>query len=164
MLPLFPRAPDAVIIVTGPAGSSDFIISSDSSCGRVLPDTDHLLVALVLGDEAALELAIDLGDALVRSDEPGGLVLRDLDVEETDRHAAAGRELEADALDAVDQVRRLLGTEVAVAPIDQLLEVAALHHAVVEPQLVGQDLVEVDAPDRRAPALEPELSVSASQP
>ena len=28
MLPLFPRAPDAVIIVTGPVGSSDLIISS----------------------------------------------------------------------------------------------------------------------------------------
>ena len=31
MLPLFPRAPEAVIIVTGPVGSSDFIISSDIS-------------------------------------------------------------------------------------------------------------------------------------
>ena len=29
MLPLLPRAPDAVIIVTGPVGSSPFIISSD---------------------------------------------------------------------------------------------------------------------------------------
>ena len=29
MLPLFPRAPEAVIIVTGPVGSSDFIIASD---------------------------------------------------------------------------------------------------------------------------------------
>ena len=29
ILPLFPRAPEAVIIVTGPVGSSDFIISSD---------------------------------------------------------------------------------------------------------------------------------------
>ena len=29
MLPLFPRAPDAVIIVTGPFGSSERIISSD---------------------------------------------------------------------------------------------------------------------------------------
>ena len=29
MLPLFPRAPEAVIIVTGPVGSRDRIISSD---------------------------------------------------------------------------------------------------------------------------------------
>src|SRR5262249_40833759 len=29
---------------------------------RLLPDVDDLLVALVLGDEAALELAVDLGD------------------------------------------------------------------------------------------------------
>ena len=30
---------------------------------RLLPDVDDLLVALVVGDEAALELAVDLGDA-----------------------------------------------------------------------------------------------------
>ena len=77
----------------------------------VLPDPDDLLVALVLGDEAALELAVDLGDGLVGRDEALGLVLRDLDVEQADRHAAAGGELEADALDAVDQVGGLLGAE-----------------------------------------------------
>ena len=59
MLPLFPRAPDAVIIVTGPFGSSERIISSRHRRARLLPDADDLLVALVLGDEAALELAID---------------------------------------------------------------------------------------------------------
>ena len=32
---------------------------------RLLPDVDHLLVALVVGDQAALELAVDLGDLVV---------------------------------------------------------------------------------------------------
>ena len=78
---------------------------------RLLPHADDLLVALVLGDEAALELAIDGGDGVVGGREAGGLVLRDLDVEQADGHAAAGRELEADALDAVDEVGRLLRAE-----------------------------------------------------
>ena len=76
---------------------------------RLLPDADDLLVALVLGDEAALELAVDLGDGVVGRVEARRLVLRDLDVEQADRHAAAGGELEPDALDAVDQVGGLLG-------------------------------------------------------
>ena len=65
MLPLFPRAPEAVIIVTGPSSLSCFIISSEMAARRLLPDVDDLLVALVLGDEAALELAVDLGDVVV---------------------------------------------------------------------------------------------------
>ena len=76
--------------------------------GGVLPDPDDLLVALVLGDEAALELLVDRGTRVVGRVEAGLLVLRDLDVEQADRHAAAGGELEADALDAVDQVGGLL--------------------------------------------------------
>ena len=42
--------------------------------GRVLPDPDDLLVALLLGDEAALELAVDLGHAGVGVGEQLGLV------------------------------------------------------------------------------------------
>ena len=53
-----------------------------------------------------------------------------------------GRELEADALDAVDEMRRLLGTEIAVAAIDELLEVAPLSDRVVVAQAIGQDSVE----------------------
>ena len=81
----------------------------------LLPDPDDLLVALVLGDEAALELASMSTTESSAASSRAGLVLRDLDVEEADGHAAAGGELEADALDAVDEVRRLLGAELAVA-------------------------------------------------
>ena len=53
-----------------------------------------------------------------------GLVLRDLDVEQADRHPAAGREVEADALDAVHEVGGLVRPEQPVALVDELLEVA----------------------------------------
>ena len=128
MLPLFPRAPEAVIIVTGPSASRPVIISSDIASVVSCQTLDDLLVALVLGDEAALELAIDLGrptsSAAARR---AGLVLRDLDVEQADRHPAAGREVEADALDAVDEVGGLVRPEQAVALVDELLEVGPLH-------------------------------------
>ena len=130
------------------------IISSDIADVVVLPDADDLLVALVLGDEAALELAIDRPTGLVGRREARRLVLRDLDVEQADRHPAAGRELEADALDAVDQVSRLLRAELAVADVDELLEVGSAHDRVVEAQRVGQDLVEDDPADGRPAALE----------
>ena len=68
--------------------------------------------------------------------EPRRLVLRDLDVEQADGHPAAGRELEADALDAVDQVGRLLRAELAVADVDELLEVGPAHDGVMEAQRV----------------------------
>ncbi len=114
---------------------------------RLLPHPDDLLVALVLGDEAALELAVDGGDGLVRRVEAGGLVLRDLDVEQADGHATARRELEADALDPIDEMGRLLRSELAIAHVDELLEVGATHDRVMEAQGVGQDLVEDDPAD-----------------
>jgi len=43
--------------VTGPKSSRPAIIASDMSLGGLLPDPDHLLVALFLGDEATLVLA-----------------------------------------------------------------------------------------------------------
>ena len=82
------------------------------------------------------------------------LVGRDLDVEQADGHPAAGRELEADALDAVDQVGRLLRAELPVADVDELLEVDPAHDRVVEAERIGQDLVEDDAADGRPAALE----------
>ena len=99
---------------------------------RGLPDADDLLVALVIGDQAALELAIDLEHRVVGGREARLLVLRDLDVEQADRHPAAGGEVEADGLDPVHEVCRLLGAEQAVALIDEVLEIGPLHHGVAE--------------------------------
>ena len=124
--------------------------------GRLLPDVDDLLVALVLGDEAALELAVDLGDVLVRRLEPLALVLGDLDVPQADRHPAAGREVEADALDAVGEMRGLVSAEHPVALVDELLELAPDHDLVGIAELVGQDLVEEDPADGRPAPLGPQ--------
>src|SRR5207244_5458857 len=102
------------------------------------------------------ELAIDLGDLAVGRRQASLLVLGDLDVEEPDRHAAPRRELEADALDAVDQVGRLIGAQLAIALVDELLEIAALHDPVVEPERIGDDLVEDHAADGRPSTLRAE--------
>ena len=117
MLPLFPRAPDAVIIVTGPSSSSDcHHLRRTSRRWSSCQTLDDLLVALVLGDEAALELAVDVGDLVVgRLRGSAGLSFGIVDVEQADRHPAAGRELEADALDAVDEVGGLVRAEQPVA-------------------------------------------------
>ena len=125
---------------------------------RLLPDVDDLLVALVLGDEAALELAVDLGDVVVGRLEPRALVLRDLDVEDADRHPAAGREVEADALDAVGEVGGLVRAEHPVALVDELLELGPDHDLVRVAELVGQDLVEEDPADGRPAPLGAELA------
>ena len=125
--------------------------------GRVLPDPDDLLVALLLGDEAALELAVDLGHAGVGGGEQLGLVGGRRDVADRDGHAAAGGELEADVLDAVHEVGGRLGAELPVALVDEGLELGPAHDVVVEAQLVRQDLVEDDPADGRLAALRPEL-------
>ena len=76
--------------MTGPVGSRDFIISSDILAVVSCQTPTDLLVALLLGEEAALELAVDLGDGVVGAIEAARLVLRDLDVEQTDGHATDG--------------------------------------------------------------------------
>ena len=117
--------------------------------GGLLPDVDDLLVALVVGDQAALELAVDLVDGGVGLDQARGLVGRDDDVVDGDGHAAAGGVLEADALDAVDDVGRLLRAEDAVALVDELAQLGPLHVHVLEAEPVRHDLVEDDPADGR---------------
>ena len=77
---------------------------------RALPDVDDLVVPLVLRDEAVLVLVLDLRDFAVGTAEQLGLRVRDHDVAEGDGHPTPGRVLEPDALDAVDDVGRLVGT------------------------------------------------------
>ena len=63
--------------------------------GRLAPDVDGALVALVLGDEAHLELLeefVDLASALLQQ---VGLVLRHLDLVDGDGDAAARGVVEA---------------------------------------------------------------------
>ncbi len=73
MLPLLPRAPELVIIVTAPVGSSASIIWSLTVWVVFFQTIDDLLVALVVGDQAALELLVDRVDLLVGLDQQRGL-------------------------------------------------------------------------------------------
>ena len=81
-----------------------------------------------------------------------------------DGHAATGGVVEADALDAVDQVRGLGRAEQPVAVGDELPQRGPVHGLVDEAQPVGQDLVEDDAADGRPDRLaETSSPVSSSQ-
>src|SRR5262249_6136692 len=73
--------------------------------GRVGPDLDLLLTALVVGDDAALVLALDLGGLALELLEQTGLRRRRRDVRDRDRESGARRPLVAEALHAVEAVR-----------------------------------------------------------
>ena len=72
--------------------------------GRAAPDVDGLGVALVLGDEAAPELAVDLRHLGVGGREQLDLLDRHADVVDADRDAGHRRVVEAEALDAVHRL------------------------------------------------------------
>ena len=118
--------------------------------GGVLPDRHDALVALILGDQAALELTVDRLDLIVSALEQPGLRGRDGDVVDGDGHAAARRVVEADRLDAVDQVGRLVRAKQPVAVRDELAQRVAVHLLIQEAQPLRQDLVEDHPTDRCA--------------
>ena len=113
--------------------------------GRLLPESNHVLVALVLSDEALGVLAVNLGDILVSLGDDRLLPLRHRNVEDGDRHATASCRLEADALDAVGEDCRLDLAEQFEGSADQLAQVGACHLLVHEAEAVWKDLVELDA-------------------
>src|SRR6185369_4940226 len=113
------------------------------------PQLDDLLVALFVGDEAALELLVDVADQAIGGLERLRLLGRGDDVPQAYGHAATGGELEADILDAVDEVRGVGRAEQPVALIDEALEVGPAHLPVGqlgEPKSIRDDLVEDDPP------------------
>jgi len=72
--------------------------------GGLGPELDDLLVALLLGDQAALVQALDLADSLLVAAEDLLLGLGDDDVVLRDRHAGVGCVLEPEGLDRVEDV------------------------------------------------------------
>ena len=70
--------------------------------GGLGPDLDCLLIALIVGDQAAAELLVDGGDLALRGSHDLRLVFRRLDVHRRDRDARLCRVMEADPLDFVD--------------------------------------------------------------
>ena len=113
--------------------------------GRLLPESNHVLVALVFRDQALGVLAVNLGDILVRLGDDRLLPLCHRDVEDGDRHATACCRLESDALDAVGEDCRLDLAEQFEGSADQLAQVGACHLLVHEAEAVWKDLVELDA-------------------
>ena len=123
MLPLFPRAPDAGHHRHRARWIERLHHLVADLLGRVLPDVDDLLVALVLGDEAALVLLVDRRRPVRRPASAAPAFSVGIgDVVDGDRHAAARGVVEADALDAVDEVGRLGRAEQPVAVADQLAQ------------------------------------------
>ncbi len=115
--------------------------------GRGAPDIDRLVVALLLGDEAAAELTLDVGHALIGLGEQVLLGRRNLHVDHADRDPRHRGVVEADRLDPVDERRRRFRPEVAIAARNELLQRAAVHHHVHEAQLTRERRVE-DHPAR----------------
>ena len=115
--------------------------------GRLLPESNHVLVALFFSDETLRVLAINLGDILVRLSNDRLLPLRHRNVKDRDGHTATGRRLKADALDAVGEECGLALAEEFKGAADQLAQVGARHLLVHKAETVWKDLVELDATD-----------------
>ena len=97
--------------------------------GGVGPDLDLLLASLVVGDDAAVVLLLDLlGVPLVLLEDPG-LRRRRADVGDRDRQTGAGRVLEPELLQLVE-ARRHLGLRVELDELtDDLGDVALADQA-----------------------------------
>ena len=121
----------------------------DDIPGRVGPDLHRRLVTLLLGDEAALELAVDVGDLLLGRRDHGGLLRRDRDVVDRDGNAGHCGGREADGLDLVDDVRGDLAAVAVEERGDDLADLATVEDLVDEPELLRQHRVEEHPADGR---------------
>ena len=100
--------------------------------GRLGPDLDGLQVALVVGDQSAPVLEVDLFDRLIRLGDDRRLPGRGLDVHGGDGHAGLGGVVETELLDAVDDDRGAPRAVELVALLDDLGELALVHGLVPE--------------------------------
>src|SRR5205814_9253737 len=119
----------------------------DDVLRRVRPDLDGRLVALLLGDEAALELTVDLGDLLLGRRDHRRLLSRNGDVVDGDGDARDRRRREPDGLDLVNDVRRDLAAEAVEERGDDLADLASVEDLVDEPEVLREHRVEHHAPD-----------------
>src|SRR5665213_2299555 len=100
--------------------------------GGLGPDLDRLQVALVVGDQAAAVLQVDVLDLLLRGGQDARLGARGLDVHGAHGHAGLGRVMEAEALDVVGDLGGALGAVQVVALLDQLAQLTQVHDLVAE--------------------------------
>ena len=91
----------------------------------LLPDTNHVLVALLVRDEALGVLTINFGDILVGLGDDRLLPLCHRNIEDRDRHTAACCGLKSDALDAIGEECRLDLAEQLERATDQLAKIGA---------------------------------------
>src|SRR5690606_34101407 len=115
---------------------------------RLGPDLDELLTALVVRDQTAVVLLLDLERALLVLLEDLGLRHRGGDVGDRDRDARAGRPAEAGGLQRVER-RRDLDLRVALRElVDDRREALLVDHRVHVRVVDGQRLVEQRATER----------------
>ena len=117
--------------------------------GGVGPDLDLLLTTLVVGDDAAVVLALDLGRLALELLEQTGLGRRRGDVGDRDGEPGAGRPLVPEGLHLVEAVGddRLVVEHDELA--DDLGDVALAHRPVDEREVVGERGVEQEPPEGR---------------
>ncbi len=104
----------------------------------VRPGVEHLVVALLLGDDAALIELLELQHRLLGLADDAALARRRDQVVGGERQTAAGALAEADAVHGVQQVDRLAAAEDGVAVGDHLGQLAGAHGDVVERHPVRQ--------------------------
>ena len=113
--------------------------------GDVGPDGDDLVVALAVGDGAVEVLLLDVDHFLLRAGHHLVLHLGDDEVVDADRDAGAGGVAEAQVLDDVEHLDRLLEAEAQVAVLHEVLQALLAQQAVDVGHALGQVVVQDDA-------------------
>ena len=107
--------------------------------GGLLPLMDNQAIALVIGDEAALVLAVDLCDLLLGLLHQGLLLVRNQHVGDGNGQRALGRILIAHRLDGVQHLGglvKVMHADAAVNDLAELLLAAGEHDLEIEQMLV----------------------------
>ena len=128
---------------------------------RLRPKLDDLLIALVLGDETAPELALHLVDARLCIGDDFLLLRRHDDVGHGDRHARNAGIVVAEIFHMINDLGCLGCTEVVITVCDEFAELFLVHQNAEAPlarlgiltivaQFLGQNLAENKASERAA--------------
>ena len=115
--------------------------------GDLGPDFDDFVVLLAAGDGAFLVLLLHLDDGLLRFVDQAGLLAGDDHVVDADGDSGARGVQEAQRLHLVEHGHGDRQAELQIAILHHLRETLLLEQAVDERHVVGQHVVEDDAPD-----------------
>ena len=112
------------------------------------PDGDDLVVALAVGDRPVLVLLLDVDDLLLGGEHHLLLALGDHEVVDADGDAGVGGVAEAQVLDGVQHLHRLLEAEAELGVLHELLQALLAQEAVDEGRALRQVVVEDDPAHR----------------